>query len=178
QVKKIAAYLESWRERAVQGSGIPGDSDTVSYILLGMAAENHPPDPATDAMAYYLKAKQWPDGRWRILTHRPPIESNDIQVTATSLRSLQVYGPKAQRAHYDQAVKRAADWLMSARPLTTEERVFQLLGLGWAGVKANHAIIKQAARDLLAAQRPDGGWSQLSSLASDAYATGQVLVAL
>lgn len=178
QVKKIAAYLESWRERALQGSGIPGDADTVSYILLGLAAENHPPDPATDAMAYYLKTKQWPDGRWRIITHRPPMESNDIQITAVSLRSLQVYGLKTQRAHYEQAVQRAADWLMKARPVTTEERAFQLLGLGWAGVKADNAIIKQAVRDLLAAQRSDGGWSQLPALASDAYATGQVLVAL
>jgi hypothetical protein len=31
---------------------------------------------------------------------------------------------------------------------------------------------------LLARQRPDGGWSQLPSLDSDAYATGQALVAL
>jgi hypothetical protein len=51
QVKSIAAYLESWRERALQGIGIPGDSDTVSYILIGMAAQNYPPDPATDATA-------------------------------------------------------------------------------------------------------------------------------
>lgn len=31
---------------------------------------------------------------------------------------------------------------------------------------------------MLALQRPDGGWAQLPSLPSDAYATGQVLVAL
>jgi hypothetical protein len=31
---------------------------------------------------------------------------------------------------------------------------------------------------LLGEQRADGGWGQLSSLASDAYATGQALVAL
>lgn len=178
QLRRIASYLENWRERVLQGSGVPGDADTISYILVGLAAENHPPDAATDAMAYYLKTQQWPDGRWRILTHRPPIESNDIQVTAASLRSLQVYGPKAQRARYDLAVKRAAAWLMKAQPVITEERAFQLLGLGWAGVKPNHEIIKKAARDLLAQQRSDGGWSQLSSLASDAYATGQALVAL
>src|SRR5262245_41798544 len=178
QLKRIATYLEGWRERVLQGSGIPGDMDTVSYILVGMAAENHPADATTDAMAYYLKTKQWPDGRWRILTHRPPIESNDIQVTATSLRSLQVYGPKAQRADYELAVKRASAWLMKVQPVTSEERAFQLLGLGWAGVKTNDEIIKKAVRNLLAEQRSDGGWSQLASLASDAYATGQALVAL
>ena len=178
QLKAIAGYLENWRERVLQGSGIPGDSDTVSYILVGLAAENYPPNAATHAMAHYLKTQQWSDGRWRILTHRPPIESSDIQVTATSLRALEVYGPKAQRAPYDLAVKRASDWLMKAQPVTTEERAFKLLGLGWAGVNANNEIIKKSVRELLAEQRPDGGWSQLVSLASDAYATGQALVAL
>jgi len=31
---------------------------------------------------------------------------------------------------------------------------------------------------LISEQRPDGGWAQHASLASDAYATGQALVAL
>jgi ankyrin repeat protein len=178
QLKRIASYLEGWRERALQGSGIPGDADTVGYILLGLAEEGYPPDAATDAMAYYLESQQWPDGRWRILTHRPPIESNDIQVTATSLRALEVYGPKARRASYEQAVRQAAAWLTNARPATTEERAFRLLGLGWAGVQPSSAIIQKGVSDLLAGQRPDGGWSQLPTLASDAYATGQALVAL
>jgi hypothetical protein len=42
----------------------------------------------------------------------------------------------------------------------------------------NKEVIRKAARELLAEQRPDGGWAQLPSLASDAYATGQALVAL
>ena len=33
-------------------------------------------------------------------------------------------------------------------------------------------------RELLAEQRSDGGWAQLPSLSSDAFATGQALVAL
>ena len=33
-------------------------------------------------------------------------------------------------------------------------------------------------KDLLSAQRPDGGWSQNRNLASDAYATGEALSAL
>jgi hypothetical protein len=35
-----------------------------------------------------------------------------------------------------------------------------------------------SARGIVAEQRTDGGWSQLPTLASDAYATGQALVAL
>jgi len=178
QVKSISTYLESWRERALQGVGIPGDSDTVSYILIGLAAEKHPPDEATDAMARYLKMQQWPDGRWKILAHRPPIESSDIQVTAASLRAIQIYAPKPQRAEYERAVRRGAEWLRGAAAKTTEERAFQLLGLRWAGAPENDAVIRNGTRALVAEQRPDGGWAQIPTLQSDAYATGQALYAL
>jgi hypothetical protein len=176
QLRTIATYVDGWRERALQGIGIPGDADTVSYILLGLAAEKHPADAATDAQAYLLKRQQAPDGRWRILAHRPPIESSDIQVTAASMRAVQLYMPAATRASYQHAVRRGLEWLTQQSPVTTEERAFHLLGLGWGG--ASRALIQQAARGLSAEQRPDGGWAQTPLLSSDAYATGQALVAL
>ena len=52
----------------------------------------------------------------------------------------------------------------------------QLLGLTWAKAGSEH--LAKAARALLAEQRPDGGWAQLATLETDAYATGQALVAL
>jgi hypothetical protein len=175
---KIGAYIETWRERALQGAGIPGESSAISYILVGLAAANYPPDAATDALARFLKSQQRPNGGWRAFGHRPPMAPGDIQATAASLRSLQVYGPKAQRAKYDEAIKRATAWLLKAQPKNTDDRVFQLFGLAWAGVKPDHEIIKRGVRELLAQQRADGGWSQLPTLTSDAYATGQVLLAL
>jgi squalene cyclase len=50
----------------------------------------------------------------------------------------------------------------------------QLLGLTWAG---DHHTAR-LARQLIARQRADGGWSQNSSFESDAYATGQALFAI
>jgi ankyrin repeat protein len=175
QKKVIANYIEGTRENFLQGQPIPGGADTAGYILLGLAAENWPPDPATDAMARYLKNRQRADGAWKVFPGRPPIESSDIEVTATALRALKIYGPKARRAEYDSAVDLAADWLARAQPLSNEDRVFQILGLVWSG-KLDRA--RQAAGDLLGQQRSDGGWAQRATLASDAYATGQALVAL
>ena len=48
----------------------------------------------------------------------------------------------------------------------------------WAGVRADSEIIRKGTGTLLREQRSDGGWAQLRSLESDAYATGQALVAL
>lgn len=176
QVKAAASFVELWSERSLQSWPIPGDAATVSYLLVGLAAEKYPPDLATDAWARYLKNRQSADGRWSDPSHRPPLEASDFQATATSLKALQAYAPKPRQAEYQKAIQRAADWLKMARPQNTEDRSFQLLGLAWAG--GDKDAIRTAARSLVAEQRPDGGWSQHASLASDAYATGQALTAL
>ena len=44
-LKTVATFIDGWRDRAFQGVGIPGDADTVSYILLGLGAEKYPPTP-------------------------------------------------------------------------------------------------------------------------------------
>ena len=176
QLKATDLYLESWRDRMLQGVAIPGGLDTVNYLLLGLAADNYPASEATDAVARYLKLRQWPDGRWAIGTNRPPIESSDIEATAVTLRVLDAYAPLTQRAQYRLAVQQATAWLATAVPKTNEDRAFQILGLAWG--KGKQEAIRKAAADLLAQQRPDGGWSQLSALESDAYASGQALVAL
>jgi len=176
QTKAIANYIDGWRERALQGVGIPGDADTVGPILTALAASGHEPDESTDALAIFVKNRQLPNGQWPLSGHRPPLESSAFSSTITAMRALQVYAPKAQRADYNKAVQRAAAWLATARPETTEDRACQLIGLGWAG--SDKAVIRKTAAELLAQQRADGGWAQIPTLSSDAFATGQVLVGL
>ena len=176
QLRRIAAFLEENGERGLENEGIPGGVDTVSYILLGMAAEKYPGDRITDIWARYLKNNQSPDGRWKCMTVRPPLESSDFQVTAASIRSLRTYGPKSQRAEYDKAVARAVQWLEKAQPASTEDHAFKILGLIWGG--GSQAAIRETGKGLLGLHRADGGWGQIAALAADAYATGQALVAL
>ena len=46
----------------------------------------------------------------------------------------------------------------------------RLLGLVWT--KAPDTAIKAAVQDIVGRQSADGGWSQLTTLEPDAYATG------
>ena len=103
---------------------------------------------------------------------RPPMEASEFTATALALRSLQLYGTPEDGA----AVERARAWLLRSRPETNEDRAMRLMGLAWA--KADSKDLGRAARELMAEQRPDGGWAQLATLETDAYATGQALVAL
>jgi len=149
---------------------------TGSYVLLGLAAEKQPPDKTTDAIVHHLIGEQTADGRWGGKQNRPPIEYSDVSATALTIRALRLYGPKGRAEEIERHIERARSWLVRTTPTSNEERTFQLLGLGWAGASGKE--IEKSAKGLLAEQRADGGWAQLSRLESDAYATGQALVAL
>lgn len=176
QSLRIAAFLRENGEHALENDGLPGGIDTVSYILQGLAAEGYPSDPVTDVWARYVKNSQAPDGSWNCVALRPPLESSDFQVTASSIKSLKVYAIKGQRADYDKAVERAVHWLESAHEATTEDAVYKILGLIWGG--GSRSAVRATAQRLQALQRSDGGWGQIPALPSDPYATGQALVAL
>jgi len=51
-----------------------------------------------------------------------------------------------------------------------------LMGLAWAGT--DKEAIRKTLRDVQALQHNDGGWSDMASMESNAFITGQVLVAL
>ncbi len=192
QLKAAARFAEDWGIRLQNGFPIPGGADAVSYLLIGLGADEHPADPATDLMALFLKRAQQPDGRWRISADRPPMEYSDITVTATSLRALQLYSPESEKWDYDMAAKKAVEWIFGASVRSSEEHAFRLLAMTWANAPpetwangpretwgdAPPEMIRSAAQEALAQQKPDGGWSQLSDMPSDVYATGQMLVAL
>jgi len=156
------------------GGGLP---DTHLYNVISMAALDVPPSLATDALVYYLAAKQSGRGNWHGLgAVRPPLQDADIVRTAMAIRALAVYGAPARKAEFAKRMEQAARWLSAQTPVTSADRAMQLLGLKWADA---HAGRREAlSRELKALQRSDGGWAQTPHLASDAYATGQVLYAL
>ena len=180
QLARIESLVNAMQDEVLRGANDCGLPEAATYILVGLAAHHYRPTSATDALALCLKARQSPDGRWRtgIFDLRPPMQSTDVTLTGFTIRALQLYAPRARRAEYESSVRRAASWLARARPVTNDERVSQLLGLTWAGMNRRSQTVRTVARDLLAQQRPDGGWAQIATLTSDAYATGQSLYAL
>jgi hypothetical protein len=177
QLEWSGRYVNVWREALLRGA-FNGAQDAASYTLAGMAAAGYGADAATDALAYFIKGMQMPNGQWRALSSRPPIEYSDITTTANSIRALRTFAPKPHKVEYESAVQKAAGWLIHAEAYGTEERAFQLLGLRWADVDLQRESVKTMASALLAEQQSDGGWAPLPGMPSDGYATGQALVAL
>src|SRR5262249_2261321 len=136
---------------------LAGVSEIVAYSLAGLAATGYAPDRMTDAMAADLAASQMKDGSWHYgAVARPPFEDGDIFRTALGLRALKVYAPPGRAVEMKQRIDNARQWLLSAKPLTAEDRNMQLLGLHWAG--AEPKVLERLAKAILAAQRADGGW--------------------
>jgi ankyrin repeat protein len=182
QVKANLFGLEKLRDYLHQGFFVPVEDTfgpvVLSYILIGLDAERYKPDLNTDAVAMYLKSHQSPDGQWAfgVADTRPPLCSDYIGQTALSMRALQLYAPKADKAAYDQAIQLASAWMAKAQATNNDDRAHRLLGLAWAGKDKD--ATRKAVRELLATERPDGGWSDLESMESSAYATGKSLFAL
>lgn len=146
------------------------------YLLSGLAEAHWPADNATATAALLLAKRQLPDGRWDFDFPRTPMQSSDFTTTALAVKVLQKYGPKEHDAALAQHLARAKAWLLANTPRTTDDKTGRLFGLAWT--QAESAEIQKAVTVLLAEQRPDGGWAQKAGLPTDAYATGQVLVAL
>jgi ankyrin repeat protein len=156
------------------GGGFQANAE---YTLLEMAEEHMPPTANSDAIVLGLASRQSADGSWPIGADiRPPLTGTAVTGTAMSIRGLRQYAPQGRRGEMDERVGRAVAFLRGRSPRDAQEQAFKLLGFVWAGVSDTEIAKEKAALEAL--QRPDGGWAQMSSMAPDAYATGQALYAL
>ena len=113
---------------------------------------------------------------WKPQAVRPPSEGSLFTVSYVALRGLKMFGTAGQQERISQRTAQVRQWMLNTPAQETEDRVFRLRALHVA--EAPRDEIRGAARELLKTQRADGGWAQLASLESDAYATGTALVAL
>jgi ankyrin repeat protein len=164
------------RELVVQTLFHPEPAHSFGYRLFGFVAETVPPDAKTDGMVHHLLTIQASDGRWHNNLPRPPIASGDVSATALAIHAIKHYGWPGREEEFAASIEHARRWLWRVAAETNEERTFQLLGLYWAGEPAGK--LTDLARSLRQQQRKDGGWAQLPTLESDAYATGEALYTL
>ena len=175
------------------GRHLGGGSSTAGYGLWAMMLDQRPPDATTEATVSYLLASQGIarldrgvpdkekeavrlDGPWLPSCSRAPITSSRIGTTVLALIGMQHYATKKQQQAVDDATKLAEAWLAKAPLRDTEDYNWRLWGLQQLG--GDDTSIKAIQTTLIAMQREDGGWAQTKELASDAYATGQVLYIL
>ena len=163
------------RTREVVNS-LPVPPRFLGWGLWAFSVIGYPQDLLTDSYVRSLAAIQRRDGRWTAGMRRPPMGGGDILSTALAVRALRDYPIPGHEEELAARVERAAAWLHDAQPEHHQEEVFRLLGLTWIGVRRE--ALQSAASALLETQRSDGGWAQHDGLASDAWATGQTLVAL
>jgi len=130
----------------------------------------------TDSKEHNIAMRQRPDGSWTGWAPRPPISGGDIRETALSVYALERYSPPGRRAEFNRRIERARSYLLQEKPANPEEAIMRLMGLTWA--KTDAGELRKVAAEVLAAQRADGGWAQLTTRDSDALATGEALVAL
>jgi ankyrin repeat protein len=163
--------------------GIGGFVVASSYALASMDEEHRPPTPETDAVVLLLASLQRQDGSWNIPVGaaggglRPPLGAGrGFNITAFAVRSLLAYTPPGRRGEAEARIARARHFFRTATPRDTQDEAFKLIGLIWS--QASRTEIADQTERLTALQRPDGGWAQLPTMTSDAYATGEALYAL
>jgi Squalene-hopene cyclase C-terminal domain len=175
-LRAIAGFLDKNRDNYQKGQGQGGQVDTAGYALWTLQIGRWEPDPTTAAVAEYLLLRDTKLDHWRTTSDRPPSEVSPFTTTYVALRGLDGYATAQQQDRVKDRFGQVRAWLMKATAKDTEDRVFRLRALKLT--RADDADLHAATADLVKLQRDDGGWSQKDSLASDAYATGSVLVAL
>jgi ankyrin repeat protein len=161
---------------AVEDNALGEVAMNQAFFLVSAHAVGLRPSLVTAALARAVGLEQNPAGDWTALQEWPPSNHSRFTFTALGMRALQLYGHPRQKSDIAARVERAEAWLQSHTARDTEDRTYQLLGLSWAG--ANRSVLESLSKALAARQRADGGWSSLAGRDSDAYSTGEALVAL
>ncbi len=182
--RRGSTHFESFSSRLDKlrdGRGIGGRANTVSYGLWALDLAGHEADETTAAMEAFLLKTMRDDGSWAPPSHRPPLEESTVATTVLSSYYMQPFAGDENSEAVEQSLRKSRKWLAAAPLKSQEDHNFRLWSLVMFEDSRDAKVQQQIAqlRDkILAAQRDDGGWSQIPDMNSDAYATGQTLFVL
>jgi ankyrin repeat protein len=172
----VKAFTFADVDRAIQYLYVIEPAMDDAYRMVAAHAAGVAPNLGAAVYARLLISRQNRDGDWDGFHQRPPSSYSRFTMTALGLRAVQLYHHPSQKAAAAAAVARARTFLETHQARATEEHAYRIIGLKWAGADRN--TLQRLARELKAAQRPDGGWGAFTGRNSDIYATAQALVAL
>ena len=164
------------RERLAKGKGIGGAAMTVGYGLWALDIAKWKPDTTTEAMVDYLLQRQREDGSWHRSSDRPPLEQSDFTCGILAIHYMRKFATEDQKADVETSAARLKAWVEATPPESHEDAVSRLGAM--ALLRCDPGKMAALRDQILSAQKPDGGWSQLAEMDSDAYATGLTLFTL
>lgn len=157
---------------------------SVPGIYLGLMSQNLPvlSRAEVNTLAIHLAAHQEEDGAWLMpppTNGAPPTWESRETIALLALLAWEPYVPAdpTAAATAKTARDKAITWLNSTPSSETPQAMaLRLLLDSRAGRPADQ--LQPRIDQLLSRQNPDGSWSPLKELPSDAYTTGQTLWAL
>jgi hypothetical protein len=147
-VALTVADLEGALAKYREGDGQAGGVTRAAYALWALEEGGHPADQVTAAVTGYLVRAGLERDHWTSSARRPPIEASPFTATALALRGLQYYGIQSQAGIAKERGRVARSWLAKSRPADTEDRVFRLWGLKYAGATPTENTNRDPGRGL------------------------------
>ena len=178
EIPQLPQYMHvNTAERLMDLNTIAPNGIGLGWELFDFGMNHVPRDQYTDAVVHFLTSIQTAEGNWpSFQSRRPPMSTGEYQAAALAVYAIRHYGRPEDEARNSKAIARAASWLERSHPDNTQDLAYRLLGLAWSDASAKS--IAATVKELAATQRADGGWSQLATMGSDAYASGEALYAL
>ncbi len=163
-----------------QGRGLNMGLPFLAVAAQSLPSLNEGQKQSLKLIVEEIVKKQQPDGSWEFFAtlRRPPI--NETKTTDAAWIIMALEGQKGLNAPETQcaALSKAIAWYGAQKPSDLhQDKVLKVL-MGVRSGKSRDQM-QPSIDELLALQRPDGGWSQtVPELKSDAFATGQTLYVL
>ena len=178
KVDKTLNILNDYLEGAVLGDGslLFEEKGITSAQYIGTALAyrdrytDNPEKQTLINIARWLSKKQEKNGMWKQDMAKPPLEENDLTVTANCLITLK------QASLYDgdlkNSLEKGENWLRNTEAKTVKDLAHKIMALSFINEKANEEDLKT----ILAMQNEDGGWGEKGK--SSPFITGLVICGL